>query len=67
MNVSTVLKKNEAAWQEVSLHWKDEMHQKYAQVQSQLNDILQCLNKTCMHLEAETDRVKGIFYGLENL
>ena len=67
MDINTVIMQTETAWQEVSSFWKDEMHHKYALVQAQLDEILQRINSTCKQLETETEKVKNIFYNLENL
>ena len=67
MDINTVIRLTEASWQEVSSFWKDEMYHKYALVQTQLDDILQKINSACKQLEDETDKVKNIFYNLENL
>ena len=65
MDIGTVIKKNEAAWHEVSGYWKDDFHKKFAMVQAELDDILQNLNKVSEQLEIETGRVQEVFRTLD--
>ena len=67
MDIRTVIKKNEAAWHDVSRYWKDDFHKKYAIVQADLHNILERLYKVCKQLENETSRVQEIFRSLEDV
>ena len=58
MCVNTVINHNQSAWQEVSLHWNDEIsHKFHSSVMAELETILNSLNAACSKLELDTDNV----------
>jgi hypothetical protein len=68
MRVTSIIQKNDEAWQEVSLSWKDDFSQRfYNSVVMELKAVLASLNAACATLEEKTDEVRNKLRAYENL
>jgi predicted 2-oxoglutarate/Fe(II)-dependent dioxygenase YbiX len=68
MRVIAVINNNQTAWQEVSLSWNDTISQRFhTSVLTEMDSILQYLDRACEKLETETENVLSMLNRYENL
>jgi hypothetical protein len=68
MRVTSIIQKNDEAWQEVFLSWKDDFSQRfYNSVVMELKTALASFDAACVILEEKTDEVRNKLRAYENL
>ena len=68
MRVIAVINNNQTAWQEVSLSWNDTISQRFRKsVLTEMDSVLQYLDRACEKLETETESVISKLSRYENL